>query len=202
MCLGWANRQRKGSEDLWRTSCGSLTFSLGAGAHHTGIWSSLAVFPPESIYSCSKTSLWTELTVVKENYVSPTHQTHSLSWWRLHWFDTSGKLRQLLLPQVLWLSSVAWETSNRRPPNLCNACNATGFTFASYPSWWASSRLWRGFTGLVEAPYNSVEDRRGGWMCSASLGLWKSVITQKQQLGAPQSHVLPQLTMFLSLKFL
>lgn len=61
MCLGWANRQGKGSEGVWRTSCGSLMFPLGAGAHHTGIWSRLAVFPPGGIHSlCSKTSLWTE----------------------------------------------------------------------------------------------------------------------------------------------
>lgn len=203
MCLGWANRQGKGSEGVWRTSCGSLMFPLGAGAHHPGICSSLAVFPPGGIHSlCSKTSLWTEPTPVKQNHMSPTHQINSLSGWRLHWFDTSGKLRHLLFPHVLCLSSMAWEISNRRPHNHCKACNATAFTFASHPSWWASSRLWRCFTGLVEAPHNSFEDWRWGWMCSAALGLWNPIITQKQQLVAPQSHLLPQLTKFLSLKFL
>lgn len=175
-------------------------FPLGVGAHHTG---SLAVIPPGGIYSlCSKTSLWTEPTFVKQNYVSPTHQTHSLSWWGLHWFDTSDKLRHLFSPQVLCLRSMAWETSNRRPHNHCKACNATGFTFASHPSRWVSSSLWRCFTGLVKVPHSSAEDRTWWWMCSAALGLSNPITTQKQQLAALHSHLLPQLTTFLSLKFL
>lgn len=105
-------------------------------------------------------------------------------------------------PQVLCLSSIAWETSNRRPYNHCKACNATGSTFASHPSWWASSSLWRCFTGLVKAPHSSADDRRWWWMCSAALGMSNPIITQKQQLAALHSHLLPQLTTFLSLKFL
>lgn len=203
LSVGWSSRRVGGEQKTGKVFRRCVKDQLWISHVPVGGWStpyrhleqSGCVSPRRNLLIVQQWTLWTEPTVVKQNYMSPTHQTNSLSWWRLHWFDTSGKLRQLLFPQVLCPSSVAWETSNRRPHNHCKACNAIGFTFASHPSWWASSRLWRCFTGLVETPHSSVEDRRWGWMCSAALGLWNT------QLVAPQSHLLPQLTMLLSLKF-
>lgn len=43
--------------------------------------------------------------------------------------------------------------------------------------------------GLVGAPRSSAADRRWWWMCDAATGLCNPIVTQKQQLVAPQRAI-------------